>query len=254
MESIVNKVQHARDMFSISTYPGNLFERIVNTPDYIDKYNLVIFKEDLDKLSGFIGYKEKYSYIAINYKRPIGHQNLTIAHEIGHLFLHHNECFADNIIEGETIFNDIKENEAYQFGMELLYPTQYFEKDLKIITDRNLLDISNAKELAVFINELCHKYYLSFTCILNKVLYKKYLIKDRNKYKEEMKKSLGYNYTQMDKNFHVALDSNYSVPDNRSYIYLKQLAESKLEKHQISRATMESIFFQYSDMLEETNE
>ena len=54
--TINQHVQYARDYFGMPNIPGNIFEFITSKKNYIDVYNLVIFKEDLDKLSGFIGY------------------------------------------------------------------------------------------------------------------------------------------------------------------------------------------------------
>ncbi len=37
------------------------------------------------------------SLICINYKRPIGHQNFTLAHELGHWLLHNGQSISDNL-------------------------------------------------------------------------------------------------------------------------------------------------------------
>lgn len=50
----------ARDYLGLPKIPGNLFEQITEQKNYIDKYKIVIFKEDLDKLSGFIGYEKDF--------------------------------------------------------------------------------------------------------------------------------------------------------------------------------------------------
>ena len=86
--NVLNAINTARKAFEIESFPGDFFERLM-MGNYIDKYKLLLFKEDIDKLSGFIGYGvDGFAVICVNYKRPVGHQNFTLAHEVGHWFLH----------------------------------------------------------------------------------------------------------------------------------------------------------------------
>ena len=86
--NIYEAVNKARAFFEIENYPGDFFSRLEKI-NYIDKYGVLLFKEDIDKLSGFIGYGiNDIAVICVNYKRSYGHQNFTLAHEFGHLFLH----------------------------------------------------------------------------------------------------------------------------------------------------------------------
>ncbi len=65
---VIEAVKKARKFFHIEDFPGNFFDLLENQ-DYIKKYNLLLFKEDISKLTGFIGYGEKkISVICINYK------------------------------------------------------------------------------------------------------------------------------------------------------------------------------------------
>lgn len=48
-------VKRAREFFEIKKIPGNFFE-LLGERNYIKDYNLLLFKEDIGKLSGFIGY------------------------------------------------------------------------------------------------------------------------------------------------------------------------------------------------------
>ena len=52
---ILEAVNKAREFFEIKGFPGDFFSQLEEV-DYTDKYNLILFKEDIDKLSGFIGY------------------------------------------------------------------------------------------------------------------------------------------------------------------------------------------------------
>lgn len=80
-KNVLNAINTARKVFEIESFPGNLFERLM-VYNYTDKCKLILFKEDIDKLSGFIGYGiDGFAAICVNYKRPMGHQNFTFAHD-----------------------------------------------------------------------------------------------------------------------------------------------------------------------------
>ena len=94
--NVIEAVNKARNFFRIEDFPGNFFT-LLDTQNYTEKYRLLLFKEDIAKLSGFIGYGENgLSAICINYKRPIGHQNFTLAHELGHWFMHKGQNISDD--------------------------------------------------------------------------------------------------------------------------------------------------------------
>lgn len=78
MNSILHeKVSLARDCFMIDKYPGNYFDLITQDENYIKKYNMILLKEDIGNLSGFIGYADNgMAIVCINYNRPICHRIL----------------------------------------------------------------------------------------------------------------------------------------------------------------------------------
>ena len=206
MSELNTKLKIAREMFAIQDFPGDLFSFISKENNYIDKYQIVLFKEDLDKLHGFIAYEDNYTYIGINHKRPIGLQNLTLAHELGHRFLHMGTCFSDNNIE--SAYQKDAEGEAFDFGFQLLYPNACFDKDHKYIMDHSLFSIGNYRELGIYINDLCHKYFMSFTVILRSHLFKEYKVNFMKAYMAEINKALGMKYTALDTNFYIAKNSH----------------------------------------------
>lgn len=232
-------------MFEIQNFPGDLFSHITKTGDYIDNYRLVMFKEDLDKLHGFIAYEGEFTYIALNHKRPICLQNFTLAHELGHYFLHRGKCFSDSEIE--SIQQKDEEAEAFQFGQELLYPDELFNEDYSYIMKNSLLSPNNAKSLGLFINDLCHKYYMSFPVILMRHLYKAFKARDYRHYNKEINTALGMKYTELDHNFYIAQGSTFDCPSNMPYEYLRMEVEKAIEKRVVSEATGEAILFPYKD-------
>lgn len=56
-QNVIEAVKKAREIFGIKDFPGNLF-RLLKNQNYIDRFNLLLFKEDISKLSGFVGYGE----------------------------------------------------------------------------------------------------------------------------------------------------------------------------------------------------
>ena len=95
----------------------------------------------MKKISGFIGYSENgIPIICINYNRPIAHQNFTLAHEIGHYFLHEGLSVSDSNKEINSFRAIGIEKQANEFASELLYPKELFLEDYYEIINENLLD------------------------------------------------------------------------------------------------------------------
>lgn len=181
---IMQKVDEARAFFNIEEYPGNFFQHIIKRDDYIETYKILLFKQDTGMTSGFIGYGPRdMPIICINYKRNIGHQNFSLAHEIGHFFLHKGETMVDDAKDIEGLNRDEnREAEAHEFAAEFLYPVKNVKADFRYIENKNLLKARNEVKLADYINELCEKYYISFSFALNRLLFvNEYKYSIRNK-------------------------------------------------------------------------
>ncbi len=159
--NILEAVNNARGFFEIEDYPGDFFSRI-DKVDYTNEYGILLFKEDIDKLSGFIGYgANNLTVICINYKRTYGHQNFTLAHELGHWFLHKGISISDDDrVLGYS--SDKVEQEANEFASELLYPEELLDKDYLFARQNNFFEPSNRKKLGEYIDRLCRKYCLSY--------------------------------------------------------------------------------------------
>lgn len=260
-----NNILLAREFFGIDKFPGNLFEKITTTENYIERYKIFLFKEDLNKLSGFISYVDGFAYIGINYKRSIGHQNLTLAHEIGHKFLRHEHAHFDTdkeITEAELI-GQLEEKAATRFGMELLYPEKIFLNDFYVAVKSNLFDVVNRHQLATYLDNLCHTYFLSFSAVVNRFFYKFYVSThksfDKKDYSEERRsfiksihRSSGGNFSNLDKNFYIANGSSFSVP----FYPVKELEEKinrSIESGDLGYHTGNAILLKYKGLGENNN-
>lgn len=250
---IQQAVKEAKEKFGFSEITGNIFEKISNE-QYFEKYGLLIFKEDIGKLSGFIAYPTKdIAIICINYKRSLGHQNFTIAHELGHYFLHDREN-KDDI--DENLFKSRKdkiEKEANEFAEELLYSEEQFyddyEKYIKNLNAKKEITI----ELCDVINELCHKYCVSFDFILGKICYKERIdVKKASKEAKNITKGIAKHY---DIDFYwAASGAEYYKRYEKPYELLKEKIVELLNKKEISQATAESILYSNDINYEDVND
>lgn len=240
-KKIIRAVSDARDFFEIKDFPGNFFNFVQNK-NLSDEKDLLLFKEDIGNLSGFIGYgTNKLVVICVNYKRPIGHQNFTFAHEIGHWFLHNGQNISDD--NASLYSRDSIEQEANDFASEFLYPEKLFEEDFEFISENGLFSKTKRKDLAICIDSLCHKYYLSFEAILRKILYRN---REANRYKEikkEIDNSLCCKISEyFDKDFYIPNDLLEEYQQLRKpYEELKSKVDELLLKNKIGVATSESI-------------
>jgi Zn-dependent peptidase ImmA (M78 family) len=134
---------------SLYSYPLNLLEIIDKIKEHL---NIEIKIEYTDNFDGYIsGSLEKDVenwVIKVNNKLPKTRQYFTIAHELGHFFLHR---ITQNIFEDEIFFRGgIEKNtmewEANNFAGEILMPKEEIEKQVKAGNNKI---IGVAKELGV---------------------------------------------------------------------------------------------------------
>ena len=240
MDNIQNAVAEAKDKFKFNEITGNIFEHITKNNDVIKKFSLLILKENIGKLSGFIAYPdEKYTLICINYNRSLGHQNFTLAHELGHYFLHHKQG-QDDENAGNFNFKNPIEYEADKFASELLYPEKLFEYEYENIIKQ---EIDNLEKLSDIVNNLCHKYYVSYEFLLRKICYKARLNYD--KISKSIKKlrngSIGNYY---DKEFYLTTSgASYYKRFEKPYIELKANVKELVKQKKIGEAMGESIIY-----------
>jgi Zn-dependent peptidase ImmA (M78 family) len=126
-----------------------------------------IKKDDLEEssLSGFAVQKHGKKYIGVNCMDSHVRQRFTIAHELGHLFLHDDTVNYDQ--GGVMLFrddkssdgSDAKEVEANRFAAELLMPADDLRED---ISNEGSFDLMNKDphENAI-IKKLAEKYDVS---------------------------------------------------------------------------------------------
>lgn len=172
MLKIGEKVREARRYFGIEKYPGAFFSYLNQGGSCIKKYGIVLFRQNLgENISGFIGYVDDAPVICINTKMSLGHQNFTLAHEIGHYFLHKGYVSDDTESDIKNPSGSEMEIEAHKFASELLYPAEFLSDDMSYFLWEGLINKRKRLQLADFIAELCQKYCTSFSFTIRKILY-----------------------------------------------------------------------------------
>ncbi len=102
-----------------------------------------------DEVSGMLVVKDGKAIISINKKHSDNRKRFSIAHELGHYFLHKN--LANVFVDKSIVFlrdkkasdgTQLQEIEANVFAAELLMP----ESDLRAKVKKNPLDLENPKD------------------------------------------------------------------------------------------------------------
>lgn len=122
-----------------------------------------------DEFSGCIIRKNKQVIIGVNLTHSENRRRFTIAHEIGHYFLHEgkdtwdtNQSFKVNM-RGSQTKNDPQELEANFFAASLLMPANFLAADL----EGQRLDIVNDRTL----DQLAKRYKVSTQALIRRLAY-----------------------------------------------------------------------------------
>ena len=140
MDEIIEKAEEVAQEYNPQTLSPFPYENILDS-----KKDLQIYLATMDmEISGAIGWntKDKKFEIFVNKEKPQNRQNFTLAHELGHYFLHQEIIQKeDALIDSEDILdsnttlfrNDVVssseiEKEANNFAASLLMPSDLVKK------------------------------------------------------------------------------------------------------------------------------
>ena len=244
-KKVLDACEIARECIGIDTFPGNFFD-VIEDIDQIQDKHIYLFKEDIDKLSGFIGYiSNKDVAVCINYNMSIGRQNFTLAHEMGHFFMHKGYSTSDvKSLENER---ETREWDANSFAKELLYPRENIIKDYHIAIQNNLFEEKNRKKFGIYIDEIAHRYYVSYELALRSMLIENRSVSNYGKIKKEIEEAIGGKISEkFDKDFYIPNQNiSYYRQYQKPYLLLDNKINNLLEKKQIGEATAEAIRMRY---------
>lgn len=129
-----------------------------------------------DSLSGFIliDSESNKTIIGVNKKHSKTRKRFSMAHELGHYLLHHNEGIHIDqktkiMLRNEDSKKGInyREKEANLFAAEILMPEKLLKGDLSQINNISLLDENDDQELS----ELAQKYHVSTQALTFRLTY-----------------------------------------------------------------------------------
>ena len=156
-------------------------------------------------------------------------------------FLHKGISLSD----GDALLttSDKMEKEANDFAKELLYPADFLVRDYYYAIEHDLFLANNRAEFGKFVNELCHKYCLSFELVLRHLLYQNKQAKKYTEIRRQIEKALRGKVSEVfDKDFYVP---DVELPQYQQlsapYEQLARKVDYLIEKKKIGEATGEAI-------------
>jgi Zn-dependent peptidase ImmA (M78 family) len=129
----------------------------VRVEEVAKKHGIQISDAPSKEFSGILIRKDGKSLLGVNSSESEARQRFTIAHELGHYFLHSNrDVFVEFVEHRETSKpgkkdrkpRDLKETQANVFAAALLMPREQLEKDFISITKNGILDDHHLEILA----------------------------------------------------------------------------------------------------------
>jgi Zn-dependent peptidase ImmA (M78 family) len=134
---MVRRIKQIQTIVEKLLTDAQLTSRTVDVESIAARHNIQIHREDLEDISGLIYRDGNQVTIGVNNKESSNRQRFTIAHELGHYFLHtQNPLFIDKVfavrrrdqLSSEAV--SIEEIEANAFAAELLMPTRLLAQEL----------------------------------------------------------------------------------------------------------------------------
>lgn len=170
MEALSNALQEARQkaVMTLKRNPNAIKNGFVSVRDLAEMEGIKVLEEDFEDgtVAGFIQMKTSHGspVIVVNKKNPLERQRFTIAHELGHYFLHANQSvhIDDRDTAELVLYRDrqsseathIREIQANQYAAELLMPSAMIDSDVKELRKRNM-------GLSEIVVELAERYKVS---------------------------------------------------------------------------------------------
>lgn len=133
IKEIENQVERILAEYNLKSGP-------IPVEEIARKNDIAIGRTPSNKFSGLLYRKENAtSFIAVNSTESLVRQRFTIAHELGHFFLHPNKnTFIDFRDNKKNIVRGQKEVQANQFAAALLMPKKLLERDVFSIAQDGL--------------------------------------------------------------------------------------------------------------------
>lgn len=103
--------------------------------DIAGTYQIRISRAPHSDFSGMLIRKDGHALIGINSREARVRQRFTIAHELGHYFLHPNkDAFVDYRDNKQGVMRSPREKQANMFAAALLMPRRFLARDCKAVS------------------------------------------------------------------------------------------------------------------------
>ena len=131
----------------------------VPVEDVTEHFKFKVGKAPSKDFSGFVLHKDGAGLIGVNSDESPRRQRFTIAHELGHFFLHPNkDAFVDYRDNQKKRIRTLKEREADLFAASLLMPRQELNKDFAKMAKDSVFDEEQVESTVSF---LANRYEVS---------------------------------------------------------------------------------------------
>ncbi len=128
LEKIEELAEEILREFRVSTLP-------IPVEDIASKKSIKISRAPSKDFSGLLIRKDGHALIGVNSNDAPVRQRFTIAHELGHFFLHpQKDAFVDYRDNKSDIMRTPREKQANMFAAALLMPRKQLEKDYKKVS------------------------------------------------------------------------------------------------------------------------
>jgi len=105
------------------------------------KHQIWIRKAPHPSFSGMLIRKDGYALIGVNSREAPVRQRFTLAHELGHFFLHpQKDAFVDYRDNKRDVMRTPREKEANMFAAALLMPSEFLRKDFRSLAKMGLTE------------------------------------------------------------------------------------------------------------------
>ena len=147
LEKIESRAEDVLNTFGLKNVP-------VSVEEVASKLNIKINRGPSNDFSGLLIRKDGGALIGINNDEAPTRQRFTIAHELGHFFLHpQKDAFVDYRDNKKDIMRTPRERHANMFAAALLMPRSLLKKDFRSFTKKGFTEIE--------LHSLAEKYNVS---------------------------------------------------------------------------------------------
>lgn len=134
LEKIELKIEEILTSLELKTLP-------IPVEDVASKLNIKIRRGPSKAFSGLLIRKDGHALIGVNNSEAPVRQRFTIAHELGHFYLHpRKDAFIDYRDNKKDVMRTPAERQANMFAASLLMPRSFLEKDFKNISKKGFTE------------------------------------------------------------------------------------------------------------------